>query len=576
MSFHLRMALFLLLGSGALVTSSIQAQECPAGPYSIGTSTLIPECGICGDYDWGTVSRHVYIDEESGLNYGNQIGPDDTHYHDQWLDLYLPTPPSADPVPVYIFAHAGGQYAADAFSNGRDFCEEGIAFVSWESVQSSLAVGGSYYENDPDLLMSIRDYWDAAHSDFDRVLTWVHEHAEEYGLDTENVFVGGGSRGSRISFMGLDDITRPVRGVFMTQAFADGDWFSQDMAIAEGCPGPSIPEFVSPEYPSMVLHYKNNLGDVVNSHDPMNGMIIQERYACYGIDSRIIHGLGDGYQWPPSAIEFILNAESYFDTYPEAVVDSLVIDPESNILSSPAPPEVSWENDMSTLVSFHWGENEWENNLIQEPYPNKEPEINRIEVRLGAVDGPTSTEFSDPCAIRQWSYESTYDHTSSVNSFTFPEEGLLTTCAIADPDGGESFSLDEGQYYGIQVRNNLAPSTNYFQTRYHKFWSPWSEMSVFEGRCSEIISDTGSDISDITVDIVVNPSFSGISIVGLAPIRPRTLSIDLLDITGHVVDHRRLRSDERIYLETRDLPSGIYLVRLSDRDSSIVKKVHLF
>ncbi|NND95222.1 MAG: T9SS type A sorting domain-containing protein [Flavobacteriales bacterium] len=538
----------------------------------MGTSNQIPPCSICEDYLWGTIERHSYINTPVGLNYGNVIGPDNTPYHDQWLDIYMPIDSDEGPFPLYIFAHSGGQEADDAFSNGRDFCEENIAFVSWESGQTSLAAGGSYYENDPNLLMTIKDYWDYAHADFSKVLEWVWQHGAEYNIDLDNVFVGGGSRGSRISFKGLDNPETPVRGIFMTQAFADGDWFNLDIVESQGCSDMSVEEFVSDTYPPMLLHYKNNLGDVINAHDALNGLEVMERYDCYGISARVVHSLGNDYQWPPDAIEFIQNIDDFFEMYPQKVVDASVIDPDANILEAPAQLELQWNSDVETEAKLTWSSNGWEANLASAPYPNKEPDTVVVELRLGPVEDLSSTVLSDICEPLLWIADYSFDNQADLNSFEFPKNNFLNSCLMPYPGEPGFFSLDEGQFYGVQVRTNITPESNFFESRSHKFWTPWTTVLTFEGRCESVINNIGEIDFTNAINIYPNPN-NGILNLSTKGLNDKSL-LEIFDSSGTVqMTDFLVPREESIQIDLNHLSKGLYWVRLTDSDSVLTRTI---
>lgn len=571
---HLLWAVLLLL---SVIPAHIEGQNCPPGPYSIGTSSIHPPCDICAEYTWGSTSRHDYKQDSLGLNYGNNIGPDSTHYHDQWLDLYTPSDTSSGPFPLYVFAHSGSQLADDAFSNGRDFCEEGVSFISWESAQTSLAAGGSYYENDPSLLLTLKDYWDATHADFEKVLDWIWEHADEHHIDLDRVYVGGGSRGSRISFKGLDQAEHPIQGVFMTQAFADGDWFSLDFAESQGCPELAISELISPDYPPLLLHYKSNLGDVINAHDPLNGVRIADQYSCYGIDHRIVHSLGEDYQWPVDAIEFIQEEENYFNLYPEQLVNAQVPDINANILSAPQAIQLTWNPSMDTELLIQWTDSTWQENMAFSPYVNKETETVRCQIRIAEVNSLNDLSLGNLCSPLLLEMDSPYDPFSSGVQLSYPSQSYLNTCLIPNPDGNGFTRLKPGHYYGAQVRCNLSPESNYFQARSHKFWTPWSELSTFEGRCDHLSDPwNSSDLSNV-IQIYPNP-VSDVLIVGFKKEMGRTIKAELLYTDGKpALNSRKIYSNSSsLKMDLSELPEGLYWLNLvlerGDRTVRILKK----
>lgn len=99
------------------------------------------------------------------------------------LDLYLPE--NVDkPIPTIINIHGGGWcYGTKETYQfyGLNWAKKGFAFVN------------ANYRIAPDVVFP------EELDDVDRYIHWVAEHAAEYGLDTQNVFLIGGSAGGQMA-----------------------------------------------------------------------------------------------------------------------------------------------------------------------------------------------------------------------------------------------------------------------------------------------------------------------------------------------------------------------------------------
>jgi acetyl esterase/lipase len=106
------------------------------------------------------------------------------------LDLYQPSGDDNKQRPVFMFIHGGGysgggKYDAEVFSTG--LAKRGYAVLS---VDYRL-------KKDPSSNFS-RTLTDAC-EDIDDVITWVNEHAEDYGLDNKRIAIGGDSAGGHLA-----------------------------------------------------------------------------------------------------------------------------------------------------------------------------------------------------------------------------------------------------------------------------------------------------------------------------------------------------------------------------------------
>ena len=172
---------------------------------------------------------------------------------DEILDLYLPTSPR--PAPVFVFAHAKGQTLKSVPREKIKRLLEGrMAFVSIEA---------NDFDRDGRQEVSEVATWE-------RVIEFLRSSRAKYGLDMDNLFVGGRSLGSVGAFQFAMKHPHSLRGVFCTQAIPDR--------------GESFAKLVTKDAPPCRFVFKTRVGS--NDHDPINGVLIRDAYEGLGIGSR--------------------------------------------------------------------------------------------------------------------------------------------------------------------------------------------------------------------------------------------------------------------------------------------------
>ncbi|MFJ9643745.1 alpha/beta hydrolase [Streptomyces sp. NPDC101206] len=100
-------------------------------------------------------------------------------------DLYLPQHRNSN-VPAIVLAHAGGFRTfdkSDLRGTGRWLADHGVAAIA---ADYSLAAPG-------------RPTWNTAPQDLLSALRWVQDHADEYGIDTSRISMGGMSAGGTLA-----------------------------------------------------------------------------------------------------------------------------------------------------------------------------------------------------------------------------------------------------------------------------------------------------------------------------------------------------------------------------------------
>ena len=183
----------------------------------------------------------------------------------QWLNLYRAE--SRTPAPVYIWGHPNSDgkvlpSAHDIPKNIVDNCNnEGITVISWESVPQVK----SY-----DDVMTCR-------ADLIKVYEWIVANAETYHFDVNNLFIGGSSRGTVVSWAFICQYADKIRGAYLTQALPKGAW-----AVDSENPLTTI----TAQNPPVVLSYRTDM-ESDDGHSPKFGKRIADKYAELGIGERV-------------------------------------------------------------------------------------------------------------------------------------------------------------------------------------------------------------------------------------------------------------------------------------------------
>lgn len=187
----------------------------------------------------------------------------------QWLNLYLAD--SDKPAPVFFYAHANGstaftikQYEVDRLTG------DGFTIVSWESIATVRTA--------QELATTWKDATDA--------FEWVKKNAAKYNLDTENIIVGGRSRGTGASWKLAHSGNRSIKGLYMMEAMGDQFWTDASMfdPLAE----------ITATSPPIVMPYWREPG-TSDTHDPEHGAKIVQRYRELGKgnQAKVEHSLRD-------------------------------------------------------------------------------------------------------------------------------------------------------------------------------------------------------------------------------------------------------------------------------------------
>lgn len=127
----------------------------------------------------------------------------------QEYDLYLPSTPRIDGVPIVIHVHGGGWSSGDKQGGIADhyadaFAQRGIAFAS---VDYRLATEAVYPAQNEDVQCAVEH---------------LQANAERYGINGENVIMMGDSAGGHLAALeGLDAVNDHVKGVIMLYGVSD-------------------------------------------------------------------------------------------------------------------------------------------------------------------------------------------------------------------------------------------------------------------------------------------------------------------------------------------------------------------
>jgi hypothetical protein len=188
----------------------------------------------------------------------------------QWLNIHLAD--TAEPAPVYIFAHGNGG-TANGMSQGEvdTIADEGYTTVSWESVPN--------VNSSADL--------DTVWSDAQLVFDWVRANAMTYNMDPDNIIIGGRSRGSGGSWPLAQSGHPAIKGIYMYNALPDGFWQSPELWT------PLVD--VSVNSPPTYFAFGPTPEDI-NNHNPVNAYPVRDEYIELGIDFTLTDGMWNDFQ----------------------------------------------------------------------------------------------------------------------------------------------------------------------------------------------------------------------------------------------------------------------------------------
>ena len=249
----------------------------PGGRYKVGEFDFtgltadIPPGGIPLSPPGGTPDPdRDEVGKENGIRYPYGTGTN------QWL-LFYPAVGASGPAPVYLWAHPNGQSAVNPTQTARSFggntiatCNEaGIAVISWESepqVQSMAHVA-------------------TCQADLINVYNWMNQYANDLNIDMNNIFIGGASRGTIVSWNFVCTQYSKVRGVYMIQALPVSAW-SKPNGTYEQNTGNDVVKWITVNNPPTYFNYKDGM-DTDDNHHPKFGYWIKQRYTELGIGDRM-------------------------------------------------------------------------------------------------------------------------------------------------------------------------------------------------------------------------------------------------------------------------------------------------
>jgi len=188
----------------------------------------------------------------------------------QWGNIYQAkgagTGNNTKPTPVYIWAHPNSDgkippSANDIPKSLVDKCNEaGITVISWESVPQVKTL---------DDVVTCR-------ADLVKVYEWVVTNAKTYNIDINNIYIGGASRGTIVSWDFICKHPGKIRGAFLAQALPKGAW-----AVDSQNPLTTI----TAGNPPVVLTYRTGMNSD-DGHHPKFGKRVADKYAELGIGDR--------------------------------------------------------------------------------------------------------------------------------------------------------------------------------------------------------------------------------------------------------------------------------------------------
>ena len=465
------LAMFLDLnvqGQFFLTSDSILPCEGCDSPFPCGLENPLSQNGV--------KKRYSYV-SGTGKDY------DRDGYSDQWLDIYIPTGAvPADGFPVIIYAHSLGQTASDPCFNADRINVSGVACISWESItENTRLINGTF----PPMDM----FYAAGDSDFQKVLLWVRDKAEQLtnkNLDLSKVYVAGTSRGTRLSFKDLTTVQNLetggplVKGAILTQAFPDPEW-----KIAEENLLANPVELVQDDYPPVLMLYESSTGIFEDLHDPSRGVQVLEELQCRNIPTALMYSNSYSLfsdELRPLLLDFIADPALLISSLSSSIISGNAMPPELRLRP---PKQVSLKIKPTDPQRFRlsWKEDRWSELIEQPPYL-------ACEARLAdQASGDFCTSFQEGQV-----YVNSSNMSNGIPSqFNLPS-AYVNACNLPA-------ALVPGASYDVQVRCFIRiPGFDSYSTD-----TPWSDkVSVTIPTCSDILVEEGKSVNYSLAELGIN------------------------------------------------------------------------
>jgi len=561
-----------------------------------------------------TRNRYNYHDGGSmgGLDYNND------NFHDQWLDLYTPSTGGVDGThALIIYAHAGGAtaYADNIVNLANDALgeTEPILFLSWESADwipnsPEPDMSDADFNNDgsPDFVP--RDYWQATNEDFRRVLDWVNVGLSNPLLSLVNpsrIFIAGESRGAVMSFYELPVVTQglnfDIAGAYFRSAFADPSWWgSQAFAQTGNCCFPNPGEYVTPNYPDLVLSYNvapgwlSTTGNVVDPnydiHDPLNGLDVKSMYDCLGLKCRVRHtdfGGGPCGFWRQDLRSFVgdnSNYQSLFTSDPIAACNAVPSNFDDFYFEQTGQPTIDFfpnNNKCKFRIEIDGSE------VLQVVNANttgtqayaQQPLYVTGVCRFG--NALNSTE-KDPLECDPPSMRTDFGFTISdptVQSFgtglglyipnSQGTDPYILACQSNLTIGGQPLKFLQDQWYWAEVMFEVPPGQFENDPREHGYRTPWSQTLFFQGTCFACERRLPEELKAPVVTMQ-----AGMISVVVPNAVDFPVSIEVLSTDGRLLAKTsQIGHDGSIVFDMKDQANSLYLVTIRSGESQWVERV---
>jgi acetyl esterase/lipase len=239
------------------------------------------------------------------------------------MDIYLPVK-GEKPYPVHIYIHGGGWTGGNKKIGG----DKGEVFKEL-SQQGFIGISVEYRRKDSDKNQYLRE----CVVDSVQALRYVFAHADEWGINKENIFVWGGSAGAHLALMvsaaepgmfpgsdkALDQVETPVNAVVAWFPPTDMEHYEQisvekngklrDLSNRMGCKVEDEPEAykeispleqLGPDFPAVCLFHGDSDPTVNFEHS----IRFHEKAQTLGVESvfHVVPGAKHGFGSAPRSI----------------------------------------------------------------------------------------------------------------------------------------------------------------------------------------------------------------------------------------------------------------------------------